>query len=98
MPLVDTTDIMEGLDDAGNVLFFVGAIIDCIVRYLDTDFESGSPATVALARLEFSSSPMWVVSAICYVAADAVRVHKILRQTGDSRDSKSYSEWIQNNP
>ena len=76
VPLVNSADAMDMLDDAGNLLFFAGCVIDCVVRYTDTNFESGSP-TRPVAKLEFSSSPIWLVSAICYIVADSIRVHKI---------------------
>ena len=76
VPIIDSFDVMELLDDAGNSLFFIGSAIDCVVRYVDTDIETGNP-TLPVARLEFSSSPFWLASAICYIIADSLRVRKI---------------------
>jgi hypothetical protein len=72
-------NLMDGLDDAGNILFFVGTVVDCVVRAVD-DPETAHPDTT-VARLEFSSSPMWLASSICYVLADMTRINKISRNT-----------------
>lgn len=76
VPFVDSFDAMEVLDDIGNFLFFVGCVIDCVVRYTDTEFATGNPPP-PVAKLEFSSSPLWLASAMCYIAADVMRVHRI---------------------
>lgn len=70
----ETANLQDGLDDVGNVLFFAGAVVDCIVRYLD-DPEAGQAET-SVARLEFSSSPIWLASAWAFVVADILRVRK----------------------
>ena len=76
VPIVDSYDVMEILDDVGNLLFFVGSVIDCVVRYTDTNIETGSPPR-PVAKLEFSSSPLWLASAVCYIFADSLRVRRI---------------------
>jgi hypothetical protein len=63
-----------GLDAAGNVLFFVGALVDCTVRYIDSP---GTPhPELSVSRLEFSSSPIWLTSAILYLSADILRLRR----------------------
>lgn len=64
----------DGLDGAANVIFFMGTLIDCIARYVDSP---GTPhPELSVARLEFSSSPLMLASAILYVWADILRLRR----------------------
>lgn len=71
-------NLVDGLDDAGNVLFFVGTVVDCVVRAVD-DPKTAHPNTT-VGRLEFSSTPMWLASSICYVLADITRINNKSRK------------------
>ena len=69
----------NGLDGVGNLLFLVGALVDCIVRYLDIP---GTPRPERpLAKLEFSSAPIWLTSAVFYLMADLLRSKKRTQRT-----------------
>jgi len=87
-PECSNVDAMEMLDDIGNSLFLVGTAIDCVVRYVDTDIESGSPPR-PVAKLEFASSPFWLASAFCFTAADSLRARKIQQNRNCAPSSTS---------
>jgi hypothetical protein len=68
----DMRKLVERIDDLGNVLFFLGVVVDCMVRYLD---EPTAPAaTESVHFLEFVSAPLWLCGAGCYVLADLYRL------------------------
>lgn len=60
------------LDGFGNLLFFAGSLTDCIARYLDLPSAPLAPRNVA--RLEKSSSVMFLANSICFVLTDVLRV------------------------
>ena len=83
----------DGLDGVGNLLFLVGALMDCIVRYMDIP---GTPRTERpLAKLEFSSSPIWLASAVFYVIADLLRSKK-RRRTQTTQNLRTFEEKYEN--
>lgn len=63
------------LDGFSNILFFVGAILDCVVRYLD-DPESGR-AQLEVGRLEMSSAAIFLAVSVGYLVADCVTLRSL---------------------
>jgi len=74
---IDSMDISDILISAGNALFFIGSVIDCIVRYLDND---APKAEDDIKKLEFSSSPFWLANALCFLVADIMRLAHLGKQ------------------
>ena len=98
----DTRSIMfvDGLDGVANMLFMLGVIIDCVVRYLDEPTEPRATDTVAY--LELISAILFIPTSLIYILADLIRFvdygkHKNKEQDnkdGNSKNSKSNSNNV----
>lgn len=71
------SNCQDGLDGVGNVLFFIGALVSCIALYLS---EPEPFENTTVGRLEFSTSVIWLVTGICFVWADVLR----MKESNDS--------------
>ena len=69
----DTRSLMfvDGLDGVANMLFMLGVIIDCVVRYLDEPTEPR--ATDSVAYLELISAILFIPTSLIYICADIIR-------------------------
>jgi hypothetical protein len=71
-PRCNWNKFLDRMDDLGNILFFLGVVVDCLVRYLDEPTQR--PQQESVHNLEFVSAPLWLCSASCYVLADVYRL------------------------
>ena len=95
----DTRSIMfvDGLDGVANMLFMLGVIIDCVVRYLDEPTEPRATDTVAY--LELISAILFIPTSLIYILADLIRFvdygkHKNKEQDNKDGNSKSNSNNV----
>lgn len=68
--------IEDRVDAAGNLFFFLEALLNALARYT-TDINPGGSPDFRETRLEISASVFWTLNALAYLISDVIRIRQV---------------------